>query len=84
MRPLQVSVFAWDLGRESALQGRVALQVVALFGDLQHLWREWGRAIIQNPTLSGPRRVPPPPSPAVSAIFDGVEVQRDSLAGTFP
>ena len=42
MRPLQVSVFVWDLGRESALQGREALQVVAQFGDLQHLWREWG------------------------------------------
>ena len=39
MRPLQVSVFAWDLGRESALQGREALQVVAQFGDLQHLTR---------------------------------------------
>ena len=40
MRTLQVSVFAWDLGRESGLQGRVALQVVAQFGDPQHLWRK--------------------------------------------
>ena len=84
MRPLQVSVFAWDLERKSGLQGREALQVVAQFGDLQHLWQEWGRAIIQNPTLSGPRRIPPPPLTAVLAIFDGVEVQRDGLVGTFP
>ena len=65
MRPLQVSVFAWDLGRESALQGRVALQVVAQFGDLQHLT---GVGPCNNPKSYPFRSSPHTPAPVASSF----------------